>query len=183
MLREFLRDERATVSAEAVIAMPLLFFVFGATFLWWDGYRVAMTAQKSTFTVSDLISREANPIDQAYIDGMNKMFAFLTNEDTATSIRVTIVQRKARNDGSEFHEVVWSHVSGPEFSPHTRMRDINKYIPKISVGNQMVVVETHLDWDPKVRGIAPPVDTYSLVTTNPRSAVPQILWDDGSGSV
>lgn len=177
MLRKFIRDESATVSAEAIIAMPLLFFVFAATFMWWDGYRTAMTAQKSTFTISDLISRQDGDIDQDFIDGMNKMFAFLTNEDVAdTSIRVSVVQRKAQADGSEVHELVWSHVSGTEFAPHANVQPIRSSIPRISVGNQIIIVETHLDWDPQVRAGLPDVDTYSLVATNPRSASPQFKW-------
>ena len=184
MIRSFIRDESATVSTEAIIAMPILLFVFAATFLWWDGYRTAMTAQKSTFTISDLISREdyGDGIDQAYLDGMNKMFRFLTNEETGTSIRVSIVQRKLRDNGNAYNALVWAHVSGDKFAPLTGIRDIRDSIPRIAVGRQIIVVETHLEWDPAVRGVAPPIDTYTIVTTNPRSAAPQINWDDGSSS-
>ena len=179
-LTRFFRDERASISVEIVVCLTVLLWAYAVFFMWWDGFRTAMKVEKATYTVSDLMSRELGMIDQAYVDGMNTMFGFLTNEDDGTSMRVSVVSRKLQADGvTEYNALEWSHVSGTGFAPHTDMTAIDARIPMMGLGAQVVVVETHLVWDPAIRSGLPDMDASTLVVTSPRYLA-QVLWDDGT---
>ena len=58
LLRRFLRDESATIMAEAVLVLPFMLWSYLGLFVYWDSFRVMNKVQKASYTISDMISRE-----------------------------------------------------------------------------------------------------------------------------
>ena len=55
-LRRFWKDEGASVALEAVIVTPILAWVFVASFVFFDAFRVYNTSIKATYAVADVLS-------------------------------------------------------------------------------------------------------------------------------
>jgi Flp pilus assembly protein TadG len=61
--RRFLKSENGSYSVEAVIIFPILLWALGATFVFWDVYKLRNNAAAGTYTVADLVSRQTDAID------------------------------------------------------------------------------------------------------------------------
>ena len=72
------RDERGSFSVEAILMFPMLVWAFMAMFVFFEGLRESNINLKATYTISDLLSRETDLIDQTYLDGMNNIYAWLS---------------------------------------------------------------------------------------------------------
>ena len=68
-IRRFRDQEDGLVMTEFLIMLPLLIWTFMALFVYWDAFRTINQAQKATYSVSDVISRQSE-IDTVFIDGM-----------------------------------------------------------------------------------------------------------------
>ena len=86
-LRRFAAAESGALSVEAVIIFPILLWAFIAMFVFWDAFKAQNINLKATYTVADLISREDDPIDAAYVDGMNDVYEFLIARDDGNDLR------------------------------------------------------------------------------------------------
>ena len=68
--KRFCTSERGTAPVEAVIVTPLLFWWYLASYQYFDAFREKNASQKAAYAISDLISRETEEIDTAYIERM-----------------------------------------------------------------------------------------------------------------
>ena len=84
-LRRFVRDTAGNMTLETVIWMPLMILVLGATFSFYEAFRQKSLNTKAAFTIADALSRETDPVDDQYLDGMLELLEFLTTDDTYTS--------------------------------------------------------------------------------------------------
>jgi Flp pilus assembly protein TadG len=64
-LRQFGRDETGNVAIESVIFMPLILSIMAATFSFHDAFRHKSLNIKAAYTISDAISRQTDPINNA----------------------------------------------------------------------------------------------------------------------
>ena len=58
VLARFLRDQDGSASIEAVIMMPMVFWVYLAMFTFFQTYQEYYTNQKAAYTIGDMISRD-----------------------------------------------------------------------------------------------------------------------------
>ena len=107
-LARFREDTAGTVTVEAVIVFPLLLWLFGATWVWFDVSRQQAVNQKANFTIADAISRETDPVDDTYINNsMNLLYTLNKSQGTESDLRVTVVKYDSRRDR-------WQVVAMPE---------------------------------------------------------------------
>ncbi|MCR8548139.1 hypothetical protein M4578_09880, partial [Salipiger sp. P9] len=187
-LRRFSSDTEGYVSVEVMIMLPVLFLLFGASWVYFDVFRQQAINQKANYTIGDMISRETDPIDGIYIDNTFKLLGMLTknpveiDELTGTysaDMRITVVRYNGKNDK---YQVVWSVARGDlEPLANNVMRNYIDRLPVMVDNAQVVLVETAEDYNPifSVGLDAFQIQTYSF--THPRYA-PQVLWDDTSGN-
>ncbi|MFV2037490.1 MAG: TadE/TadG family type IV pilus assembly protein, partial [Paracoccaceae bacterium] len=92
----FLKTEQnGSMSIEAVLAVPMLFWVATATFTFFDAFKAQNTSYRANYTISDMLSRQTDAVDQAYIDGLSKVFRYMTHSGPETSwIRVSVLRCK-----------------------------------------------------------------------------------------
>jgi len=183
VFRRFAASEDGGMSVEAVIIFPILLWAFIAMFVFWDAFKSQNVNLKATYTIADMISREGGSIDEAYIDGANGVYGYLTGNRPDNETRVTVVSVGLAADGvTPEMALEWSHstdqTSMPEIADIAEIRD---RLPLMSVGDQLIVVETQVLWEPIMERV-PLVGTIlsartmdETVFTSPRF-VPQVIW-------
>ncbi len=167
-IRNFARDTQGTMSVEAVLILPVLVWAFIAFTVMWDAYRVKNLAQRATYTVADIISRERSQIRRVFITNYLRVFRYATEASgnlnstnlttTPQVLRVTSVMfseganNEDGDDGDDVISVAWSKSTDaarlPEWTNAT-IDQIKDKIPAMLDGDNIVVVETRLRWEPK----------------------------------
>ena len=141
-LRQFRDDESAFISIEAILIMPLLMWVFMALFVYWDAFRAENTSVKASFVLADMISRENQAVNAAYVNGMHSVFRFMVDTQEDTWIRVTSVQFR-QSDNS--YQVLWSRTTNATRAPihTTATMAVNRpRLPNLADTDTVIVVET-----------------------------------------
>ena len=148
-------------------------------FVFWDAFKMQNINLKATYTVADLISREDDPITPDFIDGMNDVYQFLIRRNDGNDMRVTVVSVGLAEDGeTPILELEWSYATG-DMVAFELIDQIADRLPILSVGDQLIVVETQMQWVPVMEFGLEERQMTQLVFTSPRF-VPQVVFDDPS---
>ena len=107
-IRRFWHDTRAVLSVEAVLIFPLLIWGYAGFFTLYDSYRSKVLNIQAAYTVSDLLSRERNVIDDDYIAGLHNVYRQVTHARQTSFLRITVLQYDATNDD---HILLWSRAT------------------------------------------------------------------------
>ncbi|SLN55857.1 hypothetical protein PSA7680_02912 [Pseudoruegeria aquimaris] len=145
-LRRFCRGSEGGLSVEAVVILPLMMLGFGLTATYYDAFRARTANVKAAYTVGDLLSRQKEPIDQEFIDGLADIFDYLTDDTDQSWIRVSVVSWSVSQDKLLLK---WSKVSGTSPDPVLTQEDIENMadrIPVMADGDTIILVETHMDY-------------------------------------
>ena len=176
--RNFLANEKGTLSIEAVLAVPILVWAMTATFVFWDAFKTLNISQKATYTVADMLSRETQDITPDYMTAMHEIFAYLAESGGNNALRVTVVTLNRDEDTEvETLEMVWSEgVGGIEgYSDIDAIRD---RIPDMAPGDQMIVVESEQEWAPAFSVGLASYRFREVALARPRFG-PTLDWDAG----
>lgn len=177
------REESGTFSVEAVLMFPLLIWAFVAMFVFFEGLRESNINLKATYTVSDLLSRETELIDQDYLDGMNTIYSWLSRSSNEVNLRVTVVRY---NEADDNHIKVWSRgVGKPDLTQEEIDTQITPQVPIMADADSAIVVETWTTYTPVMEIGLTETDIYNLVVTSPRFSE-QLNFaglGDGTGSI
>lgn len=179
----FFRREDGYVTTEAVMWLPLIFVLFASLWLFFDAFRQHMISQKANYVIGDIISRETQPIDSAYIDGMQTLHQVMTKslDRPGASIRVSVVRYDAFSDQ---YTLEWSDARGQRpLNQAIFDRQFRSAAPIVVHGDSLILVET---WDNYV-----PVfnfengldifDIQSVSFTSPRYS-PQVVYQFSDGT-
>ena len=178
----FFRNEAGALSVEAAIVFPLLLWALGAMYVFWDAYDARNTNLKATYTIADMVSRETNPIDATYVDGLNDVYEFLISRDDGNDLRITVVSVGLDDDGiTPRLQLEWSHATGDKL-PIDDITLIQDRLPIMSVGDQLIVVQSEMRWEPILNFGLSATDMSELVFTSPRFAPQVIFEEDDAGA-
>ena len=155
-LISFRNGELGSIPVEGVLAFSFLAWWYVASFQFFDAYRQKNINLKAAYTVAYLLSRETGPlandpnavaVNQAYINGMNTVFDYLTFSKRATWIRVSSVYWDV--DTNKYH-VDWSATSGSGHPVMTTpmLQSYKNRIPTLPIGDTVVLVETNMAYEP-----------------------------------
>jgi Flp pilus assembly protein TadG len=168
--QRFAGEERGTVLAEGVIALPILLWAYVGLFAYWDAFRSLNTLQKAAYTISDMISRE-NPTDtsltSAYVEGMDKVLEYLIDSDVDAKLRVTSVTWSDTNQQFEVH---WSRSPyGQEVELTTEtLQTFADQIPTMTAGDYVIIVEVQMPYTPAFNVGLTEQHFKQFVVTRPR---------------
>lgn len=166
-LTRFLRDEKGSVIAEAVIVLPVMLWAYLALFVYWDAFRSMNTVQKAAYTISDMVSREMVGITTAYVNGLDTMLEYLVDNSQTVSLRVTSVTWSAANNQFEVH---WSR-SLDNAKPVLTTATLQNYagqIPDMSAGDYVVIVEVWENYAPSFEVGMDDMVFNQFIVTRPR---------------
>jgi hypothetical protein len=179
MRGDFVRDEEGVIAIEAMIIMPMMFWTFMCMFSIFDAFRSYSMNQKAAFTIGDAISRETQPIDAAYLDGMWSMFDYLAETTEPSSLRVTSLYF---DGAANTFRVDWSQSRGSEggfsdanFSGTTNTAYWRDRLPVIPANERIMLVETWDNYDPPFETGLEQEVIHNSVFTRPRYA-PRVCW-------
>jgi hypothetical protein len=153
VLARFARDERATMSVEIVLMLPLLMLWLAASFVFFDVFRVSMVNEKAAYTIADMVSRQAT-LDNDFIEGTNNVFDFLINQRGSTWLRVTSVRYTAPDPDEgvdESYDVLWSVATrGRESFATESFTDLSleELIPIMGDNETVIITETFTEYQP-----------------------------------
>ena len=88
----FRREERAAVSTEFVLILPLLLWWYVGSFAFYDAFRDYNVTVKASYTLGDILSRQTE-IDNDYLDGLESLLEFMT-AGTGAWLRVSSIKEK-----------------------------------------------------------------------------------------
>ena len=179
----FRADEAGLITAEAVLAMPILVWWYVGSLVFFDAYQARNVNLKAAYTISDMLSREVWGAGPDYIQGLDNVYGYLTaGHGTGSKIRITMVKCEDNCEaGSTTRELVrsWSAATGglPELY-NANLDAYQKYIPLMAKGDWIILAETFIDYEPAWEvGIVDPTDFDNVIVTRPRF-LPQIPWDE-----
>ncbi|MEE9388828.1 MAG: hypothetical protein V3U96_09460 [Paracoccaceae bacterium] len=197
--RRFKRDQKGSMAVEAVFAFPMLFWAATAMFTFYDAYKAQNASYRANYTISDMLSRETDPIDQDYLNGVHKVFRYMTHTGSETSwLRITVVTCSDECASEENRVLSFDWSRGANGARNLDASDLQFYRPKIplmATGNRLILVETSRHYTPPFANALVSFverELVSHVVTRPRFA-PQLCWetcvsaggndvDDGDGS-
>lgn len=139
-LKGFARNTDGNVSVEFVLAMPMVFWSFMAVYVFFDGYRQSTVNLKAAYTISDLLSRETNAVNDDYIDSMHSLLQMLTRARSVTNLRVTVVRWDANENR---YYVDWSESRGfGSALTDATVTQFNDDLPVMPHQERVILVET-----------------------------------------
>lgn len=173
-LRLFRDDVRASLSVETVLVMPLLTWWYVGSFVYFDAFREQNVNLKAAYTVADMLSREETAIDMDYLNGLNKVFDYLTTTNKPTWVRVTSIYW---SETEKKYKMSWSRATKSK-AVHTEATINAKAsrIPKLVDGDYVFIVETNAAYEPFFNvGLGARWFENFIVT---RSRMPCLAWKD-----
>ena len=197
LMRKFLRpisrrfgDESAGITVEAVMVLPILLWGYFGLFILFDGYRALGSNIRAGHTISDMLSRETNAVNAAYIEGLNDIQDILTQSPHRTILRVSVVSYNADDDD---HTLVWSYSTTGQDAIEAADLDVAivPHLPPMPHAGNLIVVETwmaHVPFlnitleqlyqmeDKSDREVFGAFYFEGIVTTRPRFAG-QLVWE------
>lgn len=172
-LRRFASEEDGNIAIEATIIMPIMFWAYLTMFSIFDAYRQYTESQKAAYTISDLISRQTTPIDDAFIDSTRELFDTMTRTIDRPSIRVTIVKYDLETDD---YTVEWSKSRGSFVNlDDAAIADWDSKLPVMPDEENVIIFETQSTYDPPFNLALETRTINNFVFTRPRYA-PQVCW-------
>lgn len=173
-LQHFLSDTSGNITIEFCLAMPILFWSFMASYVFFDGYRQSAVNLKAAYTVSDLISRETEAINDNYIDSMVRLMELMTRTPSDVDLRVSVIRWDAKDDR---YYLDWSANRGFQNAlTNANISDIEERLPVMPDNERVILVETNNVFVPLFNVGLDDINLANFVFTRPRF-VSQVVWE------
>lgn len=142
----FRREERAAVSTEFVLILPLLLWWYVGSFAFYDAFRDYNVTVKASYTLGDILSRQTE-IDNDYLDGLESLLEFMT-AGTGAWLRVSSI-KYSDDDG---YTVEWSYATDDHqvvTDEKIYLWDFDEdYLPTMANGDTVILSETYVPFTP-----------------------------------
>ena len=168
-LRRFRRCEDGLVMTEFLILLPLLLWAFMALVIYWDAFRAVNSAQKASYAVADLVTRQSEDINRPFLRGMEQVMDYLTGAPGQVRLRVTSLQWNERSGQmvllfSESPNNRMTALTGAEVNT----AEFRAKIPAMHHMDTVVVVESLTAYRPGLNVGIMPTEFKSFIVTRPR---------------
>lgn len=181
-VRAFWEDTSGVVTLEFALAMPILFWSFMASYVFFDGYRQSAINLKAAYTISDLISRETEEINDDYIDSMVTLMEMMTRTPSDVDVRISVIRWDEDDDR---YYLDWSANRGflNELTDNN-IADIEDQLPTMPDNERVILVETRNTFVPLFNVGLDDIYLDNFVFVRPRF-VSQVVFEgmnNGTGS-
>jgi Flp pilus assembly pilin Flp len=148
----FRTDERGALSVETVLMVPLMTFLMIAMFVYYQVFHQDSLLAKSSFTITDIMSRETVPINQDYVNNMQLLLETVSNVQSTISFRVALVKYDELNDDMIMR---WSAIpTGGTIPAYTQatIDNLRGQIPDMADADSVIILETSMPYVPPFLG-------------------------------
>lgn len=138
--RRFAACERAALSIEAAIMLPVLVFLYAAGFTWFDAYRRESEIFKASYAVADVLSRQSVLVMPEDLEGLQGVFeALVASAPGDAYMRFSELRRSASGV-----EVVWSYATdGQPKLTAARAQGLLRQVPTMVEDERVTLVESY----------------------------------------
>lgn len=172
----FSDDTSGTVAVEVAVVLPLLLWAYIAMFVFFDAFQTRSATEKAAFTVSDMLSRETNAINDDYMSGAYSLFNLLAKSDATSGLRVSMI---SWNLTDSKYVLNWSKTKGNIAAYVASDIDtIKADLPTMIDGETLILVETRTTFNPSLQVGIGNTTLETFIFTRPRFA-PQLVWSNG----
>ncbi len=142
LLVRFLKREEGSITVEAVLIVPLVFWSIFASYTYYDSYRQSARNIKGAYAIADIISREDSDMNVKYVDTLYNLLESMVYTRSPVSMRASYIEYDADADA---HNVVWSCTRGEKYIQltNTEIVKIKHRIPVMPDNGSMIIVETN----------------------------------------
>ncbi|MBE2275158.1 MAG: hypothetical protein IAE87_02555 [Rhodobacteraceae bacterium] len=166
-LRRFRREEDGLVLSEFLILLPLLIWAFMAIFVYFDSFRTINEAQKASYAVADLVSRQKNDVTPTMINGLDDAMTMMMSNPGAVRLRVTSIQYTT----ARTYVVLFSRSPGSTMPPLSAasVRAMATRIPVMAPLDSVVILETEVAFHPLLNIGLGDKTFRNFIVTRPRN--------------
>lgn len=144
-LRTFLRRTDGSGTVEVVLAIVVLNLFLVAFYFWWGAYNAHALVDRTTYTISDLVTRQRGvELNRRLLDGLDRTAEFILDPDQDAAIRFTQVTKEAGQSPGDpgTIRIDWSYSpcnampaaqAGPGFDIQT--------LPMMADGSSLIVTD------------------------------------------
>lgn len=169
-VRRFAAERRGTSGIEfALIAPILLLLLLGGTTVF-TLVRDSRTAERATYTVSDLLSRSTTKPD---LKASHALFLAITRH-AAADVRFRVTSVKKVKDKMV---IDWSRAQAPQ-APLADLAPLSAKLPVVADGDSILLVETSLTSRPLFSYLGLTNQTFAYLSANRPRFVPALPAPD-----
>lgn len=172
IVQRFHRAETGSLSLEAALILPMLIMILMFCYIYFGAFEAKARANKANYTISDYLSRQTNPVDATFLDGLADLYRFLNNEGDI-DMRISALKYTEDSFGTGSHVLSWSYAVGDMsiLTPDT-IAEVESRLPILAVGEEVLLIETVRPWSSpfNVLGLDNTFNFADVVTTKPRFA-------------
>ena len=151
-LRPIRRNEEGSLSIETLLMAPLLGFMMVGMFVYFQIFRQDSLLAKSSYAVTDVISREVDPVNQAYVDNMYALLKSVSNVQSTISMRVGLVKYNLAADKMQLQWQSVPNGSGVIGFTQAEIDQMRPKIPTMDDQDSVIIVETNMPYTPPFLG-------------------------------
>jgi len=138
-IQRFAVEDRAALSIEAAIMLPILIAFYVAGYQYFDQYRREAHMTKASFAVADMLSRRLNIVTPGDLNGLETVYEALTYSEDASFMRFTEVRRSVDDV-----EVIWSYATdGQPAMTLGLLQGFLDQIPRLDPNERVTLVEAY----------------------------------------
>ncbi|KUJ79851.1 TadE/TadG family type IV pilus assembly protein [Ruegeria profundi] len=170
LLGRWLRRENGALTVEALLIFPLFVYTVSLTYTFYDGFRQSTANLKAAYTVSDLISREKDGINDTYVSSMHLLMQRMVNNESEMRMRLSFIRYKEDEDRLV---VDWSTSCGfAETWTNVNIEALRDRLPPLSDLEPLIIVETvnNYEWTIKPPWMNTDYRFENFIFTRPRIA-------------
>lgn len=174
-LKKFRDDCSGAMIIEFLMVVPPLVLVFFLSYVYFDAYRTKNTAQKATFSIADLLSRQTDAVDAEYLAGIKSVFDYLARVDSSEAgLRISSMSYDEEEDE---RAIVWSYAVGSVNDPLTTAELVSYQdkIPVIADDDTLILIESFISYSPPIEGLIGEQVFSTFTPVSPRFAS-QLAW-------
>ena len=143
ILRSFSDDENATMTVEFIIILPVLMLWFIGSVVFFDAFDARAGAQRTAHMIADIMSRQTEEIDNAYIDDLLLLQNRLLPREPAGSLTVSTLILDADSGNMK---VLWSYST--EGTPLVDTDLAALQIPPMAPGETVLLIDSYVPFVP-----------------------------------
>lgn len=173
-LRAFRTDESGSSNIELVFMVPLLAAITFGLLTFFTAFQAKTEATRAATVVSDMVTRETNPLTPTYLAGIFGLLDTMIASDDEPEYRLTaFTWNKRRGE----YRVRWSKEESSYGSlTHAELNAVADKLPTLKPGQRAILLETWVDYDPLTNfGLAEATTFENFLVAAPRF-VPQLCW-------
>lgn len=124
-----------------MLVLPMLFWSVMASYTFYDSYRQSARNIKGAYAVADVISRERNMINSAYVTTLHDLLETMVATRAPVSLRMSFLNY---DEDNERHDILWSCVRGGVYQQLSveEAAKMKQLLPAMPDNGKMIVVET-----------------------------------------